>query len=156
MSVYFGDVVDRATPDQKVNLFSSHAFEKAFAGAFWRRFWLQLTGRFQTLCDLRRAVTAVVIQNRRDEGLQTVPLRQIQGSEGRAEEFTRDFRPLRRHTSERWQRVATAAAQGYGLPPVSLIRFGNIYYVRDGHHRISVARARGQQAIEAQVTVWEV
>lgn len=156
MSVYFGDTYNRAAPDPKTDFFSHQAFEKAFAGAFWRRLWLRITGRFQTLCDLRRVVTAVVIKNRRDEGLQTVPLRQIQGSEGRAQEFTRDFRPLRRHTSQRWQRVATAAAQDYGLPPVNLIRFGDIYYVRDGHHRVSVARARGQLVIEAQVTAWEV
>lgn len=156
MSMYFGNVYDGAMPNQAMDLWSIQAFEKAFAGSFWRRVWLRVTGHYQTLCDLRRVVTAVVIQNRRDEGLQTVPLRQIQGSEGRAEEFTRDFRPLRRHTSARWRRVAAAAAQGYGLPPVSLIRYGNIYYVRDGHHRISVARARGQMVIEAQVTVWEV
>jgi hypothetical protein len=142
MSVYFGNVYN--------------AFEEAYAGTFWRQLWLRVTGRFQTLCDLRRAATAVGIKNRRYEGLQSVPLHQIQGSEGRAQEFTRDFRPLRRHTSERWLRVARAAAQDYGLPPVSLIRFGDIYYVRDGHHRVSVARARGQLVIEAQVTVWEV
>jgi hypothetical protein len=44
---------------------------------------------------------------------------------------------------------------GDPLPPVELIQVGSVYFVRDGHHRISVARAMGQQEIEAVVTVWQ-
>ena len=57
--------------------------------------------------------------------------------------------------SKRWLGVARAALRGEHLPPVDLIRAGDVYYVRDGHHRISVARALGQREIDARVTVWE-
>jgi hypothetical protein len=57
---------------------------------------------------------------------------------------------------ERWLRVAEAYRRGMSLPPVQLIKAGESYFVRDGHHRISVARALGQQEIDAEVVVWEV
>jgi hypothetical protein len=56
----------------------------------------------------------------------------------------------------RWLSVAAARDQGKGLPPVVLVQVGDVYFVRDGHHRIAVARALGQLDIEAQVTVWHV
>jgi hypothetical protein len=56
----------------------------------------------------------------------------------------------------RWLRIAAARDQGKVLPPVVLVQVGDVYFVRDGHHRISVARALGQQDIEAQVTLWQV
>jgi hypothetical protein len=56
----------------------------------------------------------------------------------------------------RWLRVAAARDQGKVLPPVVLVQVGDVYFVRDGHHRISVARALGQLDIEAEVTVWHL
>jgi hypothetical protein len=56
----------------------------------------------------------------------------------------------------RWLRVAAARDQGKVLPPVVLVQVGDVYFVRDGHHRISVARALGQLDIEAEATVWHV
>jgi hypothetical protein len=55
-----------------------------------------------------------------------------------------------------WLSVAVARQRGKSLPPVKLIQVGDVYYVQDGHHRISVARALGQRDIEAEVTVWQV
>ena len=88
-------------------------------------------------------------------GLQVVPLRQIRGTEGRADDFDRDFNPLTDHTQARWLSVFTAWERGITLPPVELIRVGETYFVRDGHHRVSVARALGQDYIEGMVTVRE-
>ena len=79
----------------------------------------------------------------------------ITGSEGRTREFDHTFRPLRAHSGPRWQRVAAAWLAGEPLPPVELIQVGAVYYVRDGHHRISVARALDLTHIEAVVTVWD-
>jgi hypothetical protein len=56
----------------------------------------------------------------------------------------------------RWVNIATAILQGEFLPPVDLIRVGETYFVRDGHHRISAARALGQKEIDAVVTTWNV
>jgi hypothetical protein len=88
-------------------------------------------------------------------GIRTVPISKIRGSEGRSEDFDREFHPLRLHNQGRWLSVATARQRGVVLPPVELIQIGDIYFVRDGHHRISVAKAFGQEEIEAEVTVWE-
>jgi hypothetical protein len=52
--------------------------------------------------------------------------------------------------------VAKARLQGATLPPVDLVQVSDVYFVRDGHHRISVAKALGQVDIDADVTVWEV
>jgi hypothetical protein len=85
-----------------------------------------------------------------------VPLDRIRGSESRNRDFDCDFNPLQNHTEERWLRVATAREQSKSLSPVRLIQVGDIYFVRDGHHRISVARALGQPEIEAEVEVWQM
>ena len=79
----------------------------------------------------------------------------IRGTEGRAQGFDDQFNPLSDQTRQRWQRVAIALDEGVPLPPVQLIQVGGTYYVRDGHHRISVNRAMGLEVIEAEVTVWQ-
>jgi hypothetical protein len=84
-------------------------------------------------------------------GLRTVPIHSIRGSESRCQDFDADFCPLQTRTRERWLSVATARIKGLTLPPVELIQVGTEYFVRDGHHRISVARALGEQNIEAEV-----
>lgn len=89
-------------------------------------------------------------------GMQTVPLAAIRGSEGRARDFDLEFNPRQNGTRGRWIAIALAHLRGECLPPVSLIKVGDVYFVRDGHHRISVARALGQQYIEAEVTVFQV
>jgi hypothetical protein len=88
-------------------------------------------------------------------GIQIVPISRIRGSESRSDDFDRDFHPLQDHNRGRWLRIAAARQQGKTLPPVSLIQVGDLYFVRDGHHRISVARAEGQLDIEAEVVVWQ-
>ncbi|MDQ4075720.1 MAG: chromosome partitioning protein ParB, partial [Chloroflexota bacterium] len=61
------------------------------------------------------------------------------------------FQPLQEHTKDRWIRIAIAYQMGKPLPPVELLQIGENYFVRDGHHRISVAKARAQKEIEANV-----
>jgi hypothetical protein len=83
-----------------------------------------------------------------------VAIDDIQGSEGRQGDFDDQFHPLPDRTRQRWQSFARAVATGVGLLPVELIQAGQSYYVRDGHHRVSVARAMAEQEIEARVTIW--
>jgi hypothetical protein len=106
--------------------------------------------------NLAEIETTYHIDNRYSSGVQTVPIEQIRGSHGRCHDFDSDFYPHQPHTKSRWLRVAQARQQGLSLPPVELTQVGEIYFVRDGHHRISVARALGQTDIEAQVRVWQV
>jgi hypothetical protein len=117
--------------------------------------WSRLTGRSGRLLDLSAWRAAGRLLGGRSAGIRTVPISKIRGSEGRSEDFDREFHPLRLHNQGRWLSVATARQRGVVLPPVELIQIGDIYFVRDGHHRISVAKAFGQEEIEAEVTVWE-
>ena len=85
-------------------------------------------------------------------GVQEVPLRQIAGTlePGRAGLFDCCFRPAAA-ARERWQRLWLAEHRGAPLPPISVVPVGDAYAVVDGHHRVSVARARGALTIDARV-----
>ncbi len=82
-----------------------------------------------------------------------MPINRIKGSEGRSGDFDRDFNPMHDRMIDRWVSVALAQSNGVALPAVELIQLGEDYFVRDGHHRISVARAFGEEYIDAKVTV---
>ena len=85
-------------------------------------------------------------------GLHVVPLDAIVGSVDRGRDFDRRFRPTSGRSRGRWEQIAAAARRGESLPPVDLLRVGELYFVRDGHHRVSVARALGRTDIDAYVT----
>jgi hypothetical protein len=85
-------------------------------------------------------------------GNTVVPLDAIVGTVDRGRDFDRSFRPTSGRVRSRWEHIATAMRRGEAMPPVELIRIGQIYFVRDGHHRVSVARALGRTDIDANVT----
>jgi hypothetical protein len=85
-------------------------------------------------------------------GLQEIPLDKIVGSVGRYHEFTRSFLPKRNAMQERWSRVYAVATGMQGLPPIEVYKVGDVYFVRDGNHRVSVARQLGARTIQAHVT----
>jgi hypothetical protein len=122
--------------------------------------WAALTGRSRCLLALEEvrhgSHVSTTGQSLLDAGTRLVPLAQIVGSEGRCGDFDCDFYPLHDHNRARWLRIAAARRRGTPLPPVDLVQVGDLYFVQDGHHRISVARALGQPDIEARVTVWQV
>jgi hypothetical protein len=97
-------------------------------------------------------------------GVQPVPLSAIAGSVGRCADYTRSFLPLKDSDEERWLDVKAALDHARRLPPIKLHRLGEIYFVVDGHHRVSVARERGLTHVEARVydiategtLVWEL
>ena len=87
-----------------------------------------------------------------DRGLQVVPLDMIVGTVDRAVDFDRGFRPTSARLRSRWERIAAAQRRGEALPPISLFQIGDLYFVRDGHHRVSVAKSLGRDDIDAYVT----
>ena len=97
-------------------------------------------------------IAALGFAGQRHVGTELVDLDEIVGSVDRSVEFDRSFRPTSKKTRARWERIALAQRRGESMPPVSLFRIGGLYFVRDGHHRISVARAHGLRQIEADVT----
>jgi hypothetical protein len=114
-----------------------------------------LTGRKRSLLDLNAVVKDFRIGGRHHAGLQAVAIEKIIGSLGRSTDFDMAFNPLDERTRDRWLSVARARLLGIPLPPVELVQVGDRYFVRDGHHRISVARSFGEQAVDAEVTVWD-
>ena len=122
--------------------------------------WAALTGcsrRLLALEEVRQGGhVSITEQSWLDAGTRMVPIDQIMGSEERCGDFDRDFNPLHDHNRGRWLGIAAARRGGVPLPPVDLVQVGDLYFVQDGHHRISVARALGQTDIEARVTVWHV
>jgi hypothetical protein len=84
-------------------------------------------------------------------GVQTVEVKQIAGSLNRYHQFDRAFLPLEDQVANRWQNIDRAFYQEVSLPPVVLYKVGDIYFVVDGHHRVSVAREQGQLFIDAEV-----
>ncbi len=85
-------------------------------------------------------------------GLVTIELGTIVGSVDRTADFDRRFRPTSNRLRERWQGINLAQRSGRGVPPISVYRIGDLHFVRDGHHRVSVALALGHTVIEAHVT----
>jgi hypothetical protein len=97
-------------------------------------------------------VAALGFVGERRLGLRVVPLDSIVGSVDRGRDFDRRFRPTSARVRERWERLAVAQRRGEAVPPIELYRVGELHFVRDGHHRVSVAHALGLDVIEAYVT----
>lgn len=132
---------------------ASQMFWRSYIKGRLQHLWSVLSRHPRGLLDLNRFCCRTCQQHY--AGLQTVSLAQIAGSEGRGRDFDPVFRPLSLRSRERWIRIAIATLQGTAMPAVQLIQVGDGYYVRDGHHRISVAFAWGQAFIDAEVTVWD-
>lgn len=131
-------------------------YENTWSRGRLNRFWQLMIRRSRRLLDLAAIERDNNIQTRHYLGVQTVSIEQIRGSEGRSADFDASFYPRQRYSRERWIGIAAARLMQSALPPVELIQVGDTYFVRDGHHRISVARALDEQYIEAEVTAWEV
>jgi hypothetical protein len=97
-------------------------------------------------------VDALGRRGERDLGVLTIPVGAIVGTvDRRPDTFDRSFRPRSPALRQRWERIAAARRRGEPMPPIDVYRVGDIYFVRDGHHRVSVARAFGDTTIEARV-----
>jgi hypothetical protein len=97
-------------------------------------------------------VQALGWRGERRLGLRTIDLDSIVGTVDRTREFDRKFRPTSRRLRQRWERIAKAMRRGEPMPPIEVYRIGDMHFVRDGHHRVSVARRLGLDKIDAYVT----
>jgi len=132
--------------DQAMSLFST-----MMTNGMLHRVKNTLKRKSKRLLDQNAYRSATCIPNRHYAGLKIVPIDRIQGSEGRTEDFDDAFYPLHDRLRSRWLSVASVRLAGEGLPPVELIHIGGVYFVRDGHHRISVAKSLGEVFVEAEV-----
>jgi hypothetical protein len=85
-------------------------------------------------------------------GLQTIRRDTIVGTVDSGRDFDRRFRPASSRVRERWEQLALAQRRGAAIPPIEVYRIGDLHFVSDGHHRVSIAAATGQQTIDAYVT----
>lgn len=131
---------------------ASEDFERAFYKGFRAKILRWLTGESNELLPFNAVKERVPVRGQYDRGLMTVPIDQIVGSMGRYRDFDRAFLPLQRRTKDRWVSIDKAHYQAVALPPVELLKMGEVYFVRDGNHRVSVARERGQEFVDAYVT----
>lgn len=122
-------------------------YNAALSRGWVKRIAAALVGRNRALRHLPKTTNV----DKRYAGVQTISVREVIGSEDRSGDFDIDFNPLRESTRDRWLSVFSAWTRGASLPPIELVRGPDGYYVRDGHHRLSVARALGQDYVEAVV-----
>ncbi len=104
------------------------------------------------LLQLDEIVGALGMRGERHLGLQTIRLDTIVGTAGSRLDFDRHFRPTSNRVRSRWEQLALAERRGVAVPPIEVYRVGGLHFVSDGHHRVSIAAATGQQTIDAYVT----
>jgi len=133
--------------------------KSAFARERRRRALARIAARLRhepddvsSMLPFEEVVTALGRRAEHDLGVRTIPLDSIVGSvDRRVGEFDREFRPVSPQLRGRWERIAAARRRGEPMPPIDVYRIGELHFVRDGHHRVSVARARHETTIEARV-----
>ncbi|MGI8761636.1 MAG: chromosome partitioning protein ParB [Jatrophihabitantaceae bacterium] len=97
-------------------------------------------------------VAALGRRGERSLGLQVIRLDSVVGTVDSRRDFDRRFRPTSSRVRARWERLALAQRMGESVPPIDVYRIGDLHFIKDGHHRVSIALATGQQTIEAYVT----
>jgi hypothetical protein len=116
-----------------------------------RRWLRREPGDIDHILPFEEVVAALGRVQERDAGSAVVALDAIVGTVDRMQGFDRHFRPTTPEVRARWERIAAAMRRGEPMPPVDLFRVGEVYFVKDGHHRVSVARALGRHDIDAHV-----
>ena len=125
-------------------------FETLHGRARWARWWNRLAGKPRTLLSFAEVQEYLPQTTPYYRGIQEIPVEEITGSVGRVGDFDRSFRPLNDGLRERWAQVK-GLLETTGWEPIDVYQVGNIYFVEDGHHRVSVARSVGITSIEARI-----
>ena len=126
-------------------------FYRARRRADMEQLLARLTGKSADLLCYGEVRDLLKAKPRAHLGYQEVPLPAIVGSVERCSDYTRNFLPLKDSDQQRWTGIQEATAGSQGLPPIRVYQVGEVYFVLDGHHRVSVARQRGQASLQAYV-----
>lgn len=129
-------------------------FHRFRSKAAMQRFWAGIRGESLDLLPFDEVSARLRAVSQTDLGLREVPLTDIVGSVNRTGDFDRNFHPLKAVDGSRWANVKAAMTSPFtqGVPPVSLYKIGDAYFVLDGNHRVSIAKEMGMESIEAFVT----
>ncbi|MCJ7622136.1 MAG: DUF4032 domain-containing protein [Anaerolineaceae bacterium] len=131
-------------------------FDVAFRKGFWRAVISWFTKSDNKLLPFDEVKKRLRFRGQHSIGLKDVPLENVVGSVGRYRDFDKAFLPRQKFTRGRWMSVDEAHLKDISLPAIELYKIGSDYFVRDGNHRVSVARERGQKFIDAHVIEIEV
>lgn len=130
---------------------ASEDFSKARNKAFFNEIQHFLSPEEARLISLNDVKQIIKPSNETYIGMKVIPIDKIVGSEGRFKDFDNKFFPKRSHLKNRWSHVDEAAIQSINLPPIKVYELAGLYFVRDGNHRVSVAKSRGTEFIDAEV-----
>ena len=126
-------------------------FAKARNKAFFNEIQHLLSPEEASLISLNDVKQLIRPINETYLGMKVIPIDKIIGSEGRYKDFDNNFFPKSSHLRHRWEHVDEAAIKSITLPPIKVYEIDGLYFVRDGNHRVSVAKARGTEFIDAEV-----
>ncbi|HXW01303.1 MAG TPA: hypothetical protein VEC93_23025 [Anaerolineae bacterium] len=134
---------------------SEAEFSRAKTKGFWEVMGSLVTGHRPHLLSFDEFAHNLQPQQIVYAGLQDIPTKAIIGSAGRYRDFTRHFFPSLsdERGKERWRTIYTLAVSGAGFPPIEVYQIETVYFVQNGHHRVSVATYLGWTSIQAHVTV---
>ncbi len=126
-------------------------FNIAYRKRFWHSVRSWLGQHNNELLPFDEVLRQLPLRGQHYIGLLQVPIDNIVGSLSRYNDFDRAFLPRQTHTRDRWENIDKAHLRDVNLPPIELYKMGEMYFVKDGNHRVSVAHERGQVFIDAQV-----
>ncbi len=126
-------------------------FSRARLKGFLNQIRAMVSGRPRQLLSYEQVKASLHVGGPIDRGVEDVRVDAIIGSLNRYHDFDRAFWPANNETAYRWENIDLAFYQHKGLPPIILYKVGQVYFVVDGHHRVSVAREQGLEYIEAEV-----
>jgi len=126
-------------------------FQSARKKAAIQEVLARISGKSNQLLSYEEVAEKLKLRARTDRGVQHIPMDAIVGSVGRDTDFTRAFLPRRAVDQQRWANVKAAMEDGAGLPPIEVYKVGEVYFVMDGNHRVSIAKQEGFTSIEAHV-----
>ena len=139
------------SPDQYNFQRAIHDFQSARQKAAIQEVLSRITGKSTQLLSYEEVADKLKLRARTERGVQHIPVDAIVGSVGRDTDFTRAFLPRRAVDQQRWANVKAAMEDGAGLPPIEVYKVGEVYFVMDGNHRVSIAKQEGFTTIEARV-----
>ncbi len=130
---------------------TSHDFVKAHRHAVFQNIFSTFRWSNPDLLSFYEVTKLIKPEAEAYKGMQTIPVRNIIGSENRYHDFSSAFYPKNISLQRRWESVDAANLDDVILPPISVYKLGQWYFVRDGNHRVSVARSKGVEFIDAEV-----
>lgn len=134
-----------------INQTAKSDFNKARSKSFFLKLFNIFTPENYKLLSFDEVRNLIKPKNTSYQGMKTIPITLIVGSEGRYRDFNRIFLPKHELLRKRWEGIDRAHLKEIILPPVKLYEIGGVYFVSDGNHRVSVAKLKGMEYIDAEV-----